>query len=195
MASTDDYFRGAVITAMSPDQCISATLSNNTDLEIRFRPRMFDRYDEATLSHQLCRLAQATWVARQRARDEAYRRARALSSDELAAARRPSDDPRRRAYDEALNRVEGQGVSADGSIRIRTQGMLHWRFEITRGTPQRLGEEAFVAQIGSAYKALLADRELKITVLKSEHFDMAIPRKWLETMQRLQKINRRRSQR
>ncbi|WP_213451001.1 hypothetical protein [Rhizomonospora bruguierae] len=191
MPTTDDYFRNAVITATSPDKCINARISNYTDVEIWFRQGTFERYDESDLAHQLGRLGQGAWVGYQRARQMAYRKALELGPDE-ADAPRPPEDSRRRAYDAALNEVQGEGVSTDGSIRIRTTGMLRWSVELERNAPRRLGEKAFLTQLGSAYRALLADRELKIAVLRSEHFDMGIPRKWLETMKRLQELNKRR---
>lgn len=192
MASTDDYFRNAVIRASSPNEMIHAQITGSTDLEIWFEPRTFDRFDEADLAHQLARLAQTLWVAHQRERDAAYRTATGLSTDEAITARSiADDDPQRSAYNEALNQVEGEGVSADGSIRIRTRGMLSWTFDVAPEAPRRLGEDAFVSQVRSAYRSLLADRELKISVLKADHFDMGIPRAWREKMAELRAINGR----
>jgi hypothetical protein len=55
------------------------------------------------------------------------------------------------------------------------------------------GEQGFVAEIQSAYESLLHDRELKIITLKSDHFDLGIPKRWRELMNDAREINRRRS--
>lgn len=190
--SIDPYQDTLVIRVSSPDERIHARLTNQIDLEIWFSPWTFHRYDEGERAYQLGRLGQLAWVAYQRARDSAYQKAYALSAEELALANRPSEDPQRRAYDDALNEMQGEGVSPDGSIRIHTTGMLRWSVEFDRDTPRRLGEVGFISQLLGAFRSLLADREMKATLLKAEHFDMGLPRKWVELMRELREINARR---
>jgi hypothetical protein len=161
-------------------------------IEITFAPGAFDRYDEEHLSHQLGRLGVTTWVAYHRARSEAYRLSQGLSSDELAAAERPTDDPHRRRYEEDLNNIEGEGVSAGGAVRIRTWGLMQWSVDIQPGSIGRLGEAAFVGELHSAMQSLLNDREMKIITLKSEYFDIGIPRQWRDLMTELRARNRHR---
>ena len=66
MPSVGDYLDRMVVSTASPDQNIRARVSNYTDVEIRFAPGSFDRYDEERLSHQLARLGVITWVAYRR---------------------------------------------------------------------------------------------------------------------------------
>ncbi|MFY1686339.1 hypothetical protein [Plantactinospora sp. WMMB782] len=192
MPHIGEYLDNMVVTVDSPDERIRARVSNYHDVEITFAPGAFDRYDEEQLSHQLARLGVTTWVAYHRARSEAYRLSQGLSSDELADAERPSDDPYRRQYEVELNAIEGEGVSAGGAVRVRTYGLMQWNVDIEPGSIRRLGETAFLAELHSAMKSLLSDREMKIIGLKSEYFDIGIPRRWRELMTELRTRNRNR---
>jgi hypothetical protein len=192
LPSIGEYFDKMTVTVTSPDQRIQARISNYHDVEITFAPGAFERYDEEHLSHQLGRLGITTWVAYHRARSEAYRLSQGLSSDELAAAERPTDDPHRRRYEEELNAIEGEGVSPGGAVRIRTFGLMQWNVDVQPGSLQRLGEAAFLGELHSAMTSLLNDREMKIITLKSEHFDIGIPRRWRDVMTELRARNRHR---
>ncbi|MGA8115189.1 MAG: hypothetical protein WCA46_16115 [Actinocatenispora sp.] len=180
-----------VISGTSPDRNIRARVSNYTQIEIEANPGVLDRYDEEQLGHQLARLAATTWVGYHRGRAEAYRRARGFTASELAEAERPSDDPKQRRYEEELNRITGEGLSAGRAVRIRTTGLMEWKFDIQRGSVRRLGGERLLAEINSAAKAWLGDREMKIILLKAEYFDLGLPRKWRELATRLQIGHRR----
>jgi len=192
MASIGEHLDNMVVTVTSPDQRIRARVSNYHDVEISFDRGAFDRYDEEQLAHQLGRLGLTTWVAYHRARSEAYRVSQNLSSDELADAERPTDDPTLLRYEEELNDIEAEGVSTGGAVRVRTRGLMRWDVDIRPGSIGRLGEAAFVTELHSAMKALLSDREVKIIGLKSDYFDIGIPRRWRELMTELRAQNRRR---
>jgi len=181
-----------VVTTTSQDRNIQARVSNYTDVEVRFRPGSFDRYTEQRLGEQLSRLGLTSWVAYHRGRSQAYQKALNLSDEELAASERPSTDPRRRQYEQELNRVEGEGVSATGAVRINTLGMMQWRVDIKPGSIARLGEQRFVTDLHSAVVSLLNNRESKITLLKANYFDLGIPREWLERAQQFQQKAKRR---
>jgi hypothetical protein len=191
MASVREHLQNVAVTSASPDRCIHARVSNYRDVEVWFDPGAYRWYDESALGHQLARLGATTWVAYHRARSEAYRLARGLSRDELAAAERPSEDPRRRRYEQQLNEVEGEGVSAGGVVRVRTRGLTWWSVQIQPGTLHRAGEAAFLREVHSAVAALQADREAKIIMLKSDYFDVGIPHRWRELMDQLRATNRR----
>jgi hypothetical protein len=181
MASIGEYLDRMVIEVLSPDRNITLTLGRGTEVDLRFRPGVLVRYDEPRLEHELSRLAQRAWVARQRGFDEAYRRANALAPGEQIPE---SDDPRMAQYRQRLGDVEGEGVSARGTVRLRTRGMLQWNVTIRPGTIQRLGEEYLLSELKSALAALLLDREMKIILIKAEYFDLGIPRAWLEAAAR-----------
>lgn len=193
MPSITDYLDRMTVTETSPDGQIFSTVTNYTEVRISFRPGSYDRYDEGELSYQLGRLGGKTWVAYHRERSEAYRLSQGFSRDELAAAERPSDDPHQRRYEEELNRIQGEGRSTGGAIAIHTVGMTQWLVEIAPGAVSQLGEEAFLAELHSAIRSLLEDRQRKIIVLKSDYFDIGIPRRWRELMTELRAINRRTS--
>lgn len=192
MASIGEHLDNMVVTVNSPDEQIHARVSHYHDVETWFDPGVYKRYDEESLSHQLARLGVLTWVAYRRGRSEAYRASQGLSAEELAAAERPSDDPDRRRYEAELNEIAGEGVSAAGTVRIRTTGMMRWSVDIQPGTIRQLDESSFLSELHSAMKALLSDREVKIITLKSDHFDIGIPRRWRELMAELRAINRHR---
>src|SRR5689334_23463224 len=161
-----------VVTVTSPDGNVSARVTNSLAVDIAFRPGTYERYDEPRLSHQLARLGVAGFVGLQRGRSEAYRRSRDLSADELADAERPSTDPRRQSYEEELRQLRAEGVSGSGAVRIRTVGMTHWEVALRPGSLRRLDERAFVAELDAALRALLNDRDVKVIIVKSDHFDL-----------------------
>jgi hypothetical protein len=180
-----------VITVTSPDGNIRARIDNAVQVDVEFLPGSFPRYDEPRLARQLARLGVNTFIGFKRGRTEAYRRAYAMSAEEAERAARPSTDPRRVRYEEQLDRLRGEGRSAGGVIEVTTVGMLRWSVDIRPGSIRRLGEEEFLAEIHSALDSLLNDRNLKIIMLKAEHFDLGIPGPLLERMRRLQAMKNR----
>lgn len=192
MASIGEHLDRMVVTVNSPDERIHAQVTNYHDVDIWFSTGAYDRYDEDELAHQLARLGVLTWVAYHRGRSEAYQKSQGLSAQELAAAERPATDPHQRRYEEELNAVEAEGVSSGGTVRIRTRGLMQWDVVIEPGTTRRLGEAAFLNELHTAMRSLLGDREVKIITLKSEYFDIGIPRRWRDLMTELRAINRHR---
>jgi len=77
-------------------------------------------------------------------------------------------------------------------VRIRTWGLMQWSVDVQPGSIHRLGETAFLGELHSAMKALINDREIKIITLKSEYFDIGIPRSWRDLMTELRARNRHR---
>ncbi|WP_341716748.1 hypothetical protein QQG74_22575 [Micromonospora sp. FIMYZ51] len=172
--------------AVSPDHNIEARVSPDGQVEVRFQPGTFETYNENQLSYQLSRLGMLAWVAAQRARTEAYRVAQGLTQQEVVQlAQEKPRDPRRERYAEDLATVEGTGVSASGAVRIRTTGMAGWSVQLESGCLRRLGEHGFLADLHSAVRALFADREQKIILIKARYFDLGIPRRWRELTDQL----------
>jgi hypothetical protein len=191
VASLGDYLDELVVDGTSPDGHVRARVRDYTSVEVSFRPGALEHYDEERLSYQLGRLALTTWVAYHRARSEAYRRARNLSTEELAAAELPNPDPHVQRYEAELNRIEAEGISAGRAVEIRTRGMMEWDVHVRAGAIEHLGEERLLQEIHSAMSALLRDRELKIIVLKGRYFDLGVPRQWRTAMDELQELNAR----
>lgn len=196
MTSFEGFSDVAAVSMASPDQNIQVRFSNGSDgsdVEIWFRPNTYRRYREDDLAHQLARLGSTTWVAYFRARAESHRRSQGLGVDEAADAERSLlEMPNRREYKEALNAIEAEGVSPSGVVRIRTKGLLEWSVEIEPGTVRAFSEERLLTELRSAFRSLMNDRETQAIVLKSELFDMGIPRKWLDMMKDLKARNARR---
>ncbi|MBN1173293.1 MAG: hypothetical protein JXA67_14055 [Micromonosporaceae bacterium] len=192
MPDIGEYLDNMVVTTTSQDRNIRARISNYTDVEVRFRPGTFDRYDERRLGEQLSRLGLTSWVAYHRGRSQAYQKALGLSDEELAEAERPTTDPHRRRYEEELNEVEGVGVSASGVVQVRTKGMMRWQVTIKPGAIAKLTEQQFLAEAHAAITALFSDREMKIILLKAKYFDLGIPRAWLDRARQFQAETRHR---
>ena len=77
------------------------------------------------------------------------------------------------------------------TLRVRTVGMMQWDVEIREGTLDRYPVDIFTDEIHSAFGALMADRQNKIIMVKADHFDIGIPRRWLDLMNEARAINRR----
>lgn len=177
-----DYLNRMVIEATSPDGNVHARVSAGPEVELWFRPGAVDRYTEDRLEHQLSRLASATAAAYLRGQAEAYRRADDIDPAETDGSR--SEDPRRRRFTEALNAVRGEGSSARGTVGVRTVGLVRWAVEIRPGTLRRLDEQLLLSELHSALAALLRDREMKITLLKAEIYDLGLPSSWRDAVAR-----------
>ena len=185
-----ELLRAMTVTVESPDGNIWARVHDYTQVLLGFHPWTFDRYDESTLAYQLSRLGILTWVAWSRERTELYRRSLNLSTEEAQRAEQ-TDDPHRRRYQAELEAIEAHGVSAHGTLRVHTVGMLQWQVDIEPGALRRLGEQPFLGEIHSAFEALMRDRERKIITLKGDYFDLGVPRRWLDVMNEARAINRR----
>jgi hypothetical protein len=179
-ADFGERLRGMSATAASPDGQIRATISGDLSLRITFSRGTFEWYDERGLSRQLASLGINTWVAWERERREIYRRSQSLTVEEAEQERRSSDDSRRDNFAADLRELECETVSPSAVLRIRTIGMINWQVEIEPGSLQQFRERDFVNEITGAFAGLMQDRERKLILLKAEHFDLGIPRSWLD---------------
>jgi hypothetical protein len=174
-----------LITTTSPDGQIQARISGPDGIEVAFRRGAFGRYDEPSLSHQLERLCALSWIAHERARTEQLRRTLGRGVQEFAAEQRYPKDERRQQYDADLAEVRAEGTAPSGLIRVQARGMLRWRVDIQPGALRRLGERAFLNELAAAVRALLADRDVKITLIKSRYYDLGVPRPWRDLLNEL----------
>lgn len=138
-------------------------------------------YDEATLAHQLRRLGALAWIAYDRALAEEHRRALGYTAEEFAEQERRPKDDRRQRYEADLAAVEAGGASPGGWLRIRARGMLHWDLQIRPGA-LRLAQVEFLAELHAAVRALLAEREVTITIIKARYYDLGVPRAWRDLL-------------
>ncbi|MDI6097175.1 hypothetical protein QLQ12_00945 [Actinoplanes sp. NEAU-A12] len=175
-----ERLRGMTVTGASPDGQIRATISGELSLQIRFQPRTYEWYDERGLARQLAGLGTSTWVAWERERREIYRLSQSLSRDEADQERRARGDSRHERYAEGLRALECRSVSPSEVVHIRTVGIIEWHVDIEAGTLRRLREQEFLGELRAAFAGLMRDRERELILLKAEHFDLGIPRSWVD---------------
>jgi hypothetical protein len=173
------------VTGVSPDGAIQATVSGENQVELRFRPRTYEWYDDRGLARELTALGTATWVAWARRREEITRLALGQSQSQADQGRQLSDDPRRQRFAEQLRLLECVGTSPDGVVHIRLTGATRWQVEIDDGTVHNRPERSFTREAVSAFDAVIRDRSAKLALLRAEHFDIGVPRSWLDRARRL----------
>lgn len=178
MTHADQWSLTGADSATSPDGNIRAAVVDRAGVQVTFRPGTFGRYLDVTLADQLALVLAAAWQAFRRRGREDLRRSLRLSVHEFVRVNEPPDDPRQRRYAEQVRALECAGCSGSGSVRVRTRGMEQWDVEIAPGTTGNLGERAFVTELHEAVSAMLADREVKVTLLKAWHFDLGLPAAW-----------------
>jgi DNA-binding protein YbaB len=173
-----ERLRAMTVTATSPDGAIRATISGDNRLSLRFQPGTYQWYDEHGLSRQLAGLGTTTWVAWTRERNEIIRLASGQSRDESEQNRQQHDDPNRQRFAENLRNLECEGLSTGRWIRITLSGATRWQVQIADGTIRDRSEQAFAAEVVTAFDALIRDRTAKLAILRAEHFDIGVPGSW-----------------
>jgi hypothetical protein len=175
-----ERLRTMTATATSPDGAIRATVTGENRLELRFQPRTYQWYDDRSLARDLTALGTATWVAWTRQREEVTRLALGQSREEAEQSRRRDGDPRHDRFAEALRGLECEGISRDRSVRLRLTGATRWQVDIAGGTVRNTPEPTFVEQAVSAFDMVMQNRSMKMALLRAEHFDIGVPRSWLD---------------
>lgn len=168
------------VTGTSPDGAIRATVTGENELRLSLQPGRYRWYDEAGLARQLAALGSTTWVAWARERAEITRIALGRSRGEAEQARRDAVAPGRDLFAERLRGLECAGVSPGGSVGLRLHGMTRWQVEIAPGTIRHRSESGFTEEAVAAFDALIRDRTARMALLRAEHFDLGLPRHWLE---------------
>jgi hypothetical protein len=174
-----ERLRTLAVTGTSPDGAIRATVTGDNQLSLRFQPGTYQWYDERGLARQLAGLGTTTWVAWTRQREETIRLASGLSRREAEQSRQQHADPGQRRFAEDLRRLECEGWSTSRLVRIGLTGVTRWQVEIADGTLHDRSEQAFTAEVGTAFDALIRDRTAKLALLRAEHFDIGVPGSWL----------------
>ena len=166
MGTYADMMSRLVLTVTSPDGAVTATLSERDRLSIVFRPGACDFYAEEPdlLERQIAGLAKLVWTGRRRASLAAL--SEALGRE--VTGREEADSPRRRSFVAARDTFDLVGSSAQRHITLRTKGWLRWRVDIADGSLDRLAEESFSDELGSALRALLDDYGAKTASLRDE---------------------------
>lgn len=175
-----EQLRTMTVTTSSPDGSIRATVTGENQLQLRFQPRTYQWYDDRGLARELTALGTTTWVAWTRKREEVTRIALGQSHAEAEQSRQGTDDPRDERFAEQVRGLSCEGTSRDRTVHIRLTGATRWQVEIADGTVRSRSESAFIEEAVSAFDAVIRDRTAKLALLRGEHFDIGVPRKWLE---------------
>jgi hypothetical protein len=180
-----DQLRAMTVTGTSPDGAIQATVTGENQLQLRFRPRTYEWYDDRGLARELTALGTTTWVTWTRRRAEITRLALGQSHTEAGQDRRSAEDPRAQRFAEQVRLLECAGTSPGRAVHIRLTGATRWQVEIADGTVRNTPESSFMREAVAAFDAVIRDRSAKLALLRAEHFDIGVPRGWLERASRL----------
>ncbi|BEL02015.1 hypothetical protein Q0Z83_002060 [Actinoplanes sichuanensis] len=178
-----ERLRTLSVTATSSDGAIRATVTGDNRLSLRLQPGTYQWYDERGMVRQLSSLGTTTWVAWTRQRDELIRLASGRSRIEAEQSRQQHADLGQQRFAEDLRRLECEGWSTGRSVRIGLTGATRWQVEIADGTLRDRSEQEFIAEVGSAFDALIGDRTAKLALLRAEHFDIGVPASWIRRVQ------------
>ncbi len=158
-----------VVEAASPDGGISATAQGPGDVRIAFAPDAYRRSRAAALARQLEALATALWVRYRRRYLEIV-----LSWTDRDEEPEPTEEDR--DFARQLADLQVTGVSARGRVIVRSRALVSWHVEIAGEPVGSLTESEFLAELGSAVGALLADHRAKVTLLTDAVYDIGLPR-------------------
>ncbi len=176
----NDQLRTMEVVGRSPDGAIQATVTGDNRLRLYFQPRTYEWYDERGLSRQLSALGTTTWVAWARRREEIVRVALGRSRTEQQWIRERSGGFADGSYAARLRELDGVGRSSGGAVLLRLRGMTRWHVDIAEGTIRNWPERRFAEEAESAFGALIADRTMRLALLRAEHFEIGVPRRWRE---------------
>ncbi|WP_433790623.1 hypothetical protein [Actinoplanes sp. CA-252034] len=174
-----ERLRAMTVTGASPDGAVRATVTGDNRLSLRFQPGTYQWYDERGLSRQLSALGTVTWVAWTRQREEVVRLASGRSRSEAEQSRQSHDGPGRQGFADGLRRLECEGRSTEGSVRLSLSGATRWQVEIEEGALGARTEHAFTDEVVTAFDALIQDRRSRLALLRAAHFDIGVPGRWL----------------
>ncbi|MCO5968976.1 hypothetical protein [Actinoallomurus soli] len=166
----DDLASGLLsltVTATSPDGRISATFGDQGEkMEIAFRPGGYRHYSETALAQELSRLAMRVTAGYVRAQTRLIDAAipDVLHDDAIEYG---LED---REFRRSLAGIKTAARSPDGRIAVASQALARWRVRIADGTIQGVPEEAFTADLLTAFREVLTRHQAEVRKLKDEHY-------------------------
>jgi len=86
----------------------------------------------------------------------------------------PTDEDR--DFQRQFADLQVAGVSARGRVIVRSRALVSWHVEIAGESVGSSTESEFLAELGSAVAALLADHRAKVTLLTDAVYDIGLPR-------------------
>ncbi|MEU4218179.1 hypothetical protein [Actinoplanes sp. NPDC026623] len=157
------------VEARSPDGGLAATVRGRADVQVSFAWDTYRSYRAATLARQLEALATVLWAR--------YRR-RYLEIVESWVEQDEEPEPTGgdREFQQRLAELDVVGVSSHGCVTVRSRALVSWHVEIAGEPVGSLTEPEFVAELGTAIAALLADHRAKLTLLRDAVYDIGLPR-------------------
>ncbi|HIV59008.1 MAG TPA: hypothetical protein H9902_13735 [Candidatus Stackebrandtia faecavium] len=163
MGALAEKLDNMVAAANSPDQKISAKVSQRSKITLKFSPGSYETYSQGSLEHQLARLAELTWIKWQRGYEEAlHSRNMRVMKPELA-----KDEATRKFLENRLD-IESFGESDDGFVRVKTRGLRQWKVKIKPDILPELDEETFSRSCMKAVATVIADYNQKNEAYKKE---------------------------
>ncbi|MEU8236403.1 hypothetical protein AB0C12_43000 [Actinoplanes sp. NPDC048967] len=169
MGELAERLRLVVAEAVSPDGYITAVARGPAEVRLDFAAGAYPRYRAAVLVGQLEALATTLWV---RYRRQYLETVSSWADHDEEAATTDND----REFEQRLAHLQVIGVSTHGRVTVRSRALVSWHVEIAREPVGSLTESEFLAEVGSAVAALLADHRAKVTLLTDAVYDIGLPR-------------------
>ena len=172
MGLVADHLDSLTVRVTSPDNRITAQLSNRTQVAFEFRPECYRDYSESELERQLGKTCRLLWVGYTRGYTAV------MDSVGLTFKTRPSQakTPAERRFLTERTQLVAVGATSRRLVRLRTVGLINWEFRIVEGTVKRLSEKEFLSELHQAGRALLREFNKKMVFLKDDCYDMGLAR-------------------
>ncbi|MEV0649201.1 hypothetical protein AB0I28_28495 [Phytomonospora sp. NPDC050363] len=146
MPDLADILDRMTVRVTSPDKRVRAELRRRAVTVSFASPDAYGAYRDATaLAGQVAATITSAVAAADRARRQLVAQHTGLRIDD-----EPHWDPGRRRLRERRDRIEVQGESPGGVVRITTVGLREWRVHVVAGTLQRLNSARFCAELNGA---------------------------------------------
>ena len=156
MPAFTDVVDALETTVSSPDGRLTARVFARRKAELSMPRYAYRRYDRVDLERQLGQLAKLAFVAYRRARREALER-------ELGEPVGDADtwDVAKTRYREELRNLNLDAESEGGWVRVRSRGLIDWRFELAPDTLDAIDREEFLTEVNGAVAAVIARQREK----------------------------------
>jgi hypothetical protein len=169
------------VSVTSPDGSIQARSRGGQLAGLTFRPSAYPRYSETDLAHQLARTATLLYIGHERAVQQTMEEFGLRRATEPSHAR----DEAQRRFLEAVQKIAVTGSGSRELVTFEIAGMASWQCWIAAGTPQRVPEREFVAEVTEAARDVLRKTTLEKAWLKNEFFGTRLSPQAREKSRRL----------
>jgi hypothetical protein len=167
------------VRAAFPGGHLVGELRGRSEVTVSFAPGSYARFEEREMERQLAGVAKLLWAARMKE----YYSAVSASVGHEVNREPPAVGRQDQEYYAARDDLVAEGYSADGRVRIVTQGMVRWSVKIADGTLRALTEQEFTDRVRETGAHLIADQMAKIRALKDRCYGRELHRYVLEAME------------